>query len=123
MSKYLQKRRYPFLNIEVPSLVSKSSQIMKRSKIFLGITTCILAIVGVAATKAHKFTNTKTGFFGTRSNTCAHVSQEWYTQGTIQCTVQYNGGIYLVWTRNSKVQTCSNVPLQHKLFKDHIDGD
>jgi hypothetical protein len=46
----------------------KSKHIMKRSSIFLGLTTVCLAIAGVAAAKANNFGST-TGFY-TVSGTC-----------------------------------------------------
>jgi hypothetical protein len=36
---------------------------MKRSKIFLGVTTCFLAVAAVAATKVANFKSTKAGYF------------------------------------------------------------
>jgi hypothetical protein len=57
---------------------------MKRSKLFLGVTTCLLAVIGVAATKAHKFSQKLPGYFGTRSNTCGHISkQTFFTQAAV----------------------------------------
>jgi hypothetical protein len=48
---------------------------MKRSKMFLGLTTGILAIVGIAAAKSHKST-VRTGFYwtGGSSSKCTKVS-------------------------------------------------
>ena len=38
---------------------------MKRTKLFLGITTCVLAVAGVAATKAARFAATITSYYCT----------------------------------------------------------
>ena len=46
-------------------LIKKQGYFMKRSKIFLGTTTCLLAIAGAAATKAHYF-NTIQAYYITR---------------------------------------------------------
>jgi hypothetical protein len=57
---------------------------MKRSKIFLGMTTCLLAVVAVAATKAHKFfTNTKLGYYKPIVNGACVLDNNyaWYTYG------------------------------------------
>ena len=52
---------------------------MKRSKIFLGVTSGILAIVGVAAAKSSKFTHKLKGFYSLGDQ-----------QGCInQCNVSY----------------------------------
>lgn len=67
---------------------------MKHSKIFLGATTCLLAIVGVAATRAHKFSQTATGFYATKSTggACTRASvSPFYTSGTTIALTKYNG--------------------------------
>jgi hypothetical protein len=62
---------------------------MKHSKIYLGITTCLLAIVGVAATKAHKFSAQASGYYsiGTSKQHCTRASvRSYFTDGTTQAT-------------------------------------
>jgi hypothetical protein len=47
--------------------IKKATYFMKRSKVFLGVTTCILAIAGVAAAKA-KFTGLVPYYFTAQGN-------------------------------------------------------
>jgi hypothetical protein len=54
--------------------LQKQGFIMKRSKIFLGVTTCLLAIAGVAATKAH-YQGTITKAYYVTSNNLTHCYQ------------------------------------------------
>ncbi len=87
---------------------------MNRSKIFLGATTCLLAVVGVAATKAHKFTTKKFGYFGTHGGaapTCNRISgHQWYTANTAGIDVaqtKFNSHLYNVYTKSSASTACS----------------
>jgi len=92
---------------------------MKHSKIFLGATTCVLAVVALAATRAHKFTSKKTGFYVTNANhaTCAHQSVAWFTQGTKQAETKSQK--YLVYTQLRTAATCSG----NVLYSNTTDGD
>jgi len=59
---------------------------MKRSKIFLGAMTSLLAVAGIAATKAHKFANKVTGYYSTNTITlkCTRAGAGlFFTSGSI----------------------------------------
>lgn len=74
---------------------------MKRSKVFLGLITCLLVAVAVAATRAHKFSRQISGYFGTRSNTCGHRSLRniYYTNGSGAATTMLNRLSYPVYSK------------------------
>jgi len=98
---------------------------MKRSKIYLGITTGLLAIVGVAAAKAHKFSAHFAGAYGTfnannsglNASTCLHQSAIFYTAGNVGAYTQkvVGGTEFPVYTQPRKTE-CSGV----RLFKTPI---
>ena len=76
---------------------------MKRSKIFLGTTTCLLAIIGVAATKAAKFGNTSVSYFtqvrpASQPHACVTVSAQ-------PCTVIVTGNQCRYYTSGGTVTT------------------
>ena len=65
---------------------------MKRSKIFLGITTGVLAFAGLTAAKSHWNKTTKQGFYTNANATaCVEGSASCYTTGSAgssnKCTV------------------------------------
>jgi hypothetical protein len=67
---------------------------MKRSKIFLATTTALLAIVGVVAAKAHKFTFSTTAYYsgtGVNDHGCTLSRGLYYTKstGTVEGYTQY----------------------------------
>ena len=102
---------------------------MKRSKILLGITTGLLAVVAVGAAKLHKFTHTKSGFFGTRANTCNRLSAAWFTDGSTQASTKLvlNGPTYLVYTAggvtNPAPEACTSIIGNHELYLNHGSTD
>jgi len=74
---------------------------MKQSKIYLVITACLLALIGFAAARAHKFSQHIPGCFGTwgagndglDAFTCLHKSVPWYTQGISPAVTGYYLGL------------------------------
>ena len=78
---------------------------MKRSKIFLGVTTCLLAIVGIAATKTHRFTNSAFGCYPTKSvgGRCTRASAPFFTNGSAIAFTIYRGLIRDVYTQCSPI--------------------
>ena len=74
---------------------------MKRSKLFLGITTGLLAVVAFTAAKTAKFSNLTNAYYtnGAPSHHCViKASLRFYTQGsTVQAT---NGTGGLLFTYN-----------------------
>ena len=88
---------------------------MKRSKLFLTITTCCLAVAGIAATKAHQATNTVIGYYSTgNGNGCTKASTIACTRiGTQICraTVTISGS-HAVLTLNTFHQGICVQPLQ-----------
>ena len=55
---------------------------MKRSKIFLALTTGLLAVAGVAAAKAHWNAFTKPGYYTSSRLLCTVVASSYYTVGS-----------------------------------------
>jgi len=94
---------------------------MKRSKIFLGVTTGILAIAGVAA--ANKFGGSKTRLFCTQvgSKYCVTSSSFVYTStgaGTGITTLTTNGHTNIsvpVYTQGTVGSLCSTTNCIHQL--------
>lgn len=94
---------------------------MKHSKLFLGITTCLLAVVAVAAAKAHKFTKQTAGWFGTRNGTCGHQSVRsiYFTKGTGTAETKFNSINYPVYSKNVGVTSaCPTPALLHTTATD-----
>jgi hypothetical protein len=94
---------------------------MKRSKVFLGLTTCLLAVVAVAATKAHKFfTDTKLGYYRPAGGSTPCVldnNKAWYTYGSgiSAITKGSSGAIRTVFTASN----CDT----HVLFSSTVGTD
>ena len=75
---------------------------MKRSKIFLAGTTCLLAIAGVAATNAHK--GTKVHVYYTSTNlSCTSFKNT-------SCSINGTGGICRTGSTGSKTLFTTNNP-------------
>jgi hypothetical protein len=92
---------------------------MKRSKMFLGMTTCLLAVVAVAATKAHKFfTTTHNGFYRpTATSACiADNAKAWYTFGSPGVDVAKT-------TANEVVVYTKSTCVSHTLFSTVAPGN
>lgn len=98
---------------------------MKRSKIFLGVTTCLLAVAGLAAAK--KYGTGKTRFYCTASanpicvsasSTCVQTLSS--KTGAIQCTIgfsQFGDDQHsLVYTQGTAGQACSSTNCKSQLF-------
>jgi len=85
---------------------------MKRSKIFLAATSCLLAIAGIAATKAHRTFPTAYYFSNGTSGTCvaynSNVCIPTSKQGAVQCTLG-NTGHYNLYTKFSSITSCVNL--------------
>ena len=83
---------------------------MKRSKVFLGVTTGILAIVGVAAAKSSKFTNKLKGWYSTGDNAgCInHCAVSYFTVNSGQGRIA-TCGTHTLYSRFSSV--CNSNPL------------
>ena len=66
---------------------------MKRSKIFLACTTALLAVVGVVAAKAHKFTVLTNAYYSV-NNGCTRLRGDYYTAstGTFEGYTQFQPG-------------------------------
>ena len=98
---------------------------MKRSKIYLGVTTCLLAIVGVAAARAHKFSAQHHGFYGTQKSggtngTCLHLSAVFSTQGSTPAVTK-TGANYPVYTK-SNTSGCTQSISNSRLYSNNV-GD
>lgn len=65
---------------------------MKRTKVFLGLTTCVLAVAGVAASKAAKFQALVTRYYCTKTSqsVCVVTKISCNDQSSIKCTIQKN---------------------------------
>ena len=72
---------------------------MKRSKIFLGISTAVLAIVAFTTAKTARFTILKPSWYSTGNGCTLRAPISWYTSGTVQCTNGQQQGIFL-YTHN-----------------------
>ena len=87
---------------------------MKRSKIILGATTCILAIFALAATRAHKFSQTKICFYSTNVNnaTCLRAGVGlWFTKGSVLAYTKVRlTGRALLYTASNLFANCSGNP-------------
>jgi hypothetical protein len=62
---------------------------MKHSKVFLGITTCLITLAGVAAVKASKFQTAVYGFYRPQTDdacTTLYSKQAYYTMGIMVAT-------------------------------------
>jgi len=77
---------------------------MKRPKVFLAVTTCLLAIAGVAATKATKF-GTTPGFYFTKqtSGNCVALPNEnsfcdYLSSGLKTCITVISAKTYKIYT-------------------------
>jgi len=83
---------------------------MKSSKIFLGVTTTLLAVAGIAATKAHNFTNKKTGYYSTVTGSNAKCTRagagHFYTSGSNQASTTFGTNSRILYTQSSS-STCS----------------
>ena len=72
---------------------------MKRSKIFLGITTGLLAVVGVVAAKERWNHNRLTGFYTSSGTNCTASAGLFYTVNSAGSTViATSGGGQLLFT-------------------------
>ena len=76
---------------------------MKRSKIFLAITTALLAIAAVAATKAHMNANTLQGYFTSKNLLCTAQGERCYTVGSKDpsariCLYNVDGIVHKIYT-------------------------
>jgi len=79
---------------------------MKRSKIFLGITTGVLAIVAFSAAKVAKFTTTKLGYYSVGNAngakcTLSGGSTPYYTSGSVQAQETVTSQPYSLFEKNS----------------------
>jgi hypothetical protein len=81
--------------------------VMKRSKIYLGITASLLAIVGIAAAKAHKSTTAVRGYY---TNPLGHA-----------CTLQSSPSFYTIGAAGrvagdgfTKIATAGNGTVLHQ---------
>jgi len=64
---------------------------MKRSKIFLGITTGVLAVVAFTAAKTAKYSHSARGYYSVTQNKCTvPANQSFLTTGTNQATADGN---------------------------------
>ena len=90
---------------------------MKRSRIFLGATTCLLAVAGVAATKAAKFGSTKATYFTQKAiggqHACILVTNQpcALVPNGIQCkyyTVGHHVTSFPLYTGISTTNGCTN---------------
>ena len=82
---------------------------MKRSKVFLGITSCLLAIAGVAAAKAHHFTQTRGAY--TSSNECISVGNRANATNTVKSNKVHTSSVSGAKTIYSFNGTQCTVPL------------
>src|SRR5258707_537736 len=78
---------------------------MKHSRIFLGATTCMLAIAGVAAAKMHKFFTNVTRYYCTSPPTALHSSKNCVPYALTNCLS--DGGI---------THTCKYVTTLGKIY-------
>ena len=80
---------------------------MNRSKIFLGATTCLLAVAGVAATKAAKFKITTVTYYTqvqALHNVCVPATQQ-------PCTITPTAAVRCFYYTAGPVHTLTNFPL------------
>jgi hypothetical protein len=105
--------------------LQKQCNIMKRSKLFLGATACLLAIAGVAATKTAKF-GTFDAFYslittGSPTSWCVYYGAQTYTLSNTKTRVPILGGNYTLQTVGASGSTRTipqNQPCGHLVAVD-----
>ena len=91
---------------------------MKRSRIFLGVTTALLAVAGIAAAKAHRLP-VKPGYWFTKLNAaqtqglCTRVKVtrcDINQPGNINCVAKVGTTPYQIYTQGSVTALATAVP-------------
>jgi len=90
---------------------------MKRSKIFLGITTGILAVAGVTAAK-HYGTSVTRFYLTNGGNYCLSRSETCIKQGTVACDYITTGGTHFTQFTQGPVGPTNGSNCTQQLFWD-----